>query len=401
MTKQEYMKKLQERLESFGQELQEEILEDYRQHFAEGENQGKSEEEIIEELGNIEEMIRELSEEELPEQFARRGLEPAAVTEGGVEKQPEENAGPNRETETRKSYSYSGNYKSVILEGKAANINVTRSEDERIHVDYEAKGAGSQLYYEYYQHEEDGIFYAGVRRRKGVREDENGGDTMVKVTLFGRTIISYGNVGSFGGDGNAIILNVRIPKGMPKVAAKVGAGNIYISGLELETVEGTSGSGNLEIEEIAVDRLKSHTGSGNIIVRHAEFISGSLEAGSGNVIAEGIRGRELRCGTGSGNIKGDAAVAEYRLTTGSGNIKLKAVGAAERVDMTTGSGSIKLELEGVEGMETTVRSGSGSIHVDWRGEEKQKVKNGTYAYGNSACKVRANTGSGSIKISGN
>ena len=58
MTKQEYLRKLQERLESFGQELQEEILEDYRQHFAEGANQGKSEEEIIEELGNIEEMIR-------------------------------------------------------------------------------------------------------------------------------------------------------------------------------------------------------------------------------------------------------------------------------------------------------------------------------------------------------
>ena len=401
MTKQEYMKKLQERLESFGQELQEEILEDYRQHFAEGENQGKSEEEIIEELGNIEEMIRELSEEELPEQFARRGLEPAAVTEGGVEKQPEENAGTNREAETRKSYSYSGNYKSVILEGKVANINVTQSEDERIHVDYEAKGAGSQLNYEYYQHEEDGAFYAGVRRRKGVREDENAGDTMVKVTLFGRTIVSYGNVGIFGGDSHSIVLNVRVPKGMPKLSAKVGAGNIHISAIELETAEGTSGSGNLEIEEIAVDRLKSHTGSGNIIVRHAEFISGSLEAGSGNVIAEAIRGRELRCGTGSGNIKGDAAVAEYRLNTGSGNIRLKAVGATERIDMSTGSGSIRLELEGTEGMETTVRSGSGSIQVAWRGEEKQKVKNGTYAYGNSACKVRANTGSGSIKISGN
>ena len=41
MTKLEYMKKLQEKLEKFGKELQEEILEDYRQHFAEGENEGK------------------------------------------------------------------------------------------------------------------------------------------------------------------------------------------------------------------------------------------------------------------------------------------------------------------------------------------------------------------------
>ena len=33
MTKQEYMASLQEKLERFGRELQEEILEDYRQHF--------------------------------------------------------------------------------------------------------------------------------------------------------------------------------------------------------------------------------------------------------------------------------------------------------------------------------------------------------------------------------
>ena len=68
------MAKLQEKLERFGRELQEEILEDYRQHFAEGANEGKSEEEIIEELGNIEEMIRELAEEDLPGEFAQRAM---------------------------------------------------------------------------------------------------------------------------------------------------------------------------------------------------------------------------------------------------------------------------------------------------------------------------------------
>ena len=51
-------------------------------------------------------------------------------------------------------------------------------------------------------------------------------------------------------------------------------------------------------------------------------------------------------------------------------------------------------------MEATVRSGSGSVQIGWNDEEGQKVKNGTYAYGNSACKVRASTGSGRIKIFG-
>lgn len=402
MTKQEYMKKLQEKLERFSQELQEEILEDYRQHFAEGENEGKSENEIIEELGNIEEMIRELSEDELQEEFTKRTLEPGGTTDVSGQQtgqSAEENSQEPKNTELKSSFSYSGAYKSVVLDGKVADVRVERSEDDQIHVDYEAKGVNSQLNYEYYQYEEDGTFYAGVKRKKGIRDDGEGEEKMVKVTLFGRTIISYGNVGGFS-SGQVIYLVVKVPKNVTKVVAKTGSGNVHVSGIELESLESNTGSGNVAMEEIVVDRLKGHAGSGNVVVNHAEFISGCLETGSGNVKAERIKGRDLKCGTGSGNISVDSAVAEYHLGTGSGNIKVKSVGGSERVDMSTGSGSVKLYLEDVKGMEATVRSGSGSIKIGWDNEEEQKVKNGTYAYGNSACKVRATTGSGSIKIYG-
>ena len=93
-------------------------------------------------------------------------------------------------------------------------------------------------------------------------------------------------------------------------------------------------------------------------------------------------------------------MGEYHLSSGSGNIKIKADGNAERISMSTGSGSIKLDLEGVKGMETTVRTGSGGVRVAWNEDEGQKVKNGNYTYGNGACKIKANTGSGSIKIWG-
>ena len=383
MTKQDYMAKLQEKLERFGRELQEEILEDYRQHFAEGANEGKSEEEIIEELGNIEEMIRELAEEDLPGEFAQRAMESGAVAERDVEEpvqQKSEEDKNARDTGAEGNFNYSGNYKSVVLDGKVANIHVERSEDDRIHVNYEAKGLSSQLNYEFYQYEDDGIFYAGVKRRKNLREEDDGEEKMVKVTLFGHTIISYGTVGSFGG-GQYITLTVKIPREIPKVTAKTN-------------------SGNVEIRELVADRVKGHTGSGNLAAEHVEFISAGMEAGSGNIKLERIKGKELRCNAGSGNIKADAAVADYHLNTGSGNIKLKAVGTAETVNLSAGSGSVKLELEGIEGMEATVRTGSGSAHIALGQEEAVKVKNGTYSYGNGACKVKANTGSGSIRISG-
>ncbi len=403
MTKQEYMANLQEKLERFGRELQEEILEDYRQHFAEGENEGKADEEIIEELGNIEEMIRELSEDDLPEEFAQRAMEQGGLCESAGQEVSGAGEAAQREprdTDLKRTFSYSGFYKAMVLEGKVANVRVERSEDDQIHVEYEAKGVSSQVNYEYYQYEEDGVFYAGVKRRKGARDEGDNEEKMVKVTLFGRTIISYGNVGSFSVGGQNITLTVRVPGSVPKLTAKTASGNVDISGIELESLEGNSASGNVSVDQVVADRLKAHTASGNVKVEHAEFISASLDTASGNVKAEMIKGRDLHCGTGSGNIKVDAAVAEYHLGTGSGNIKVRSVGASERIDMGTGSGSIKLEMEGAEGMEATVRSASGSVHIGWGEEDSQKVKNGTYAYGNSACKVKANTGSGSIRISG-
>ncbi|MDE6517374.1 MAG: DUF1700 domain-containing protein, partial [Acetatifactor sp.] len=65
MTKSEYMDALREKLQHYNRALEMEILEDYEQHFAEGLAAGRKEEDIIAELGNIEDMLKEFSEEDL------------------------------------------------------------------------------------------------------------------------------------------------------------------------------------------------------------------------------------------------------------------------------------------------------------------------------------------------
>lgn len=62
MNKAEYMKELIEKLNGFDEELMQEIVSDYEEHFANGAEKGKSEEEVIAELGSVDELLDELQE---------------------------------------------------------------------------------------------------------------------------------------------------------------------------------------------------------------------------------------------------------------------------------------------------------------------------------------------------
>ena len=61
MSKQEYMTKLIAALQDFGSEIREEIINDYEDHFVNGIRAGKTEDEIAEELGSIDELISDLN----------------------------------------------------------------------------------------------------------------------------------------------------------------------------------------------------------------------------------------------------------------------------------------------------------------------------------------------------
>ena len=72
MKKQEYLGKLQETLAKVMPEMLQEVMEDYQNHFELGVKNGKSEEQLCEELGDIDEFITELAQMEGIDLNARR-----------------------------------------------------------------------------------------------------------------------------------------------------------------------------------------------------------------------------------------------------------------------------------------------------------------------------------------
>ena len=367
MTKSEYLNSLQEKLEKFGKELQEEIVEDYKQHFAEGEKQGRTEEEIIEELGNVEEMIRELSE-------------------------MDQDRDPDREykkIERERNCTYIGEYNSIELSGEEADIVLEPSEGNQIQVEYENNGnLESQLQYDFYQYDKNGIFFAGVRRKYS---GEN-----TKTKILGKIMFTYQSNFFRKGD-VSIQLRVRVPKGMLRVLAATTSGDISACDLEAVELQCKTGSGDIDVSKARLKKVQLSSGSGDIDVSGIRGESASLHAASGDIELNGCEVVELAGSTASGDITMDTRVRDCRCSTGSGDIELRVKGP-ERVNCSAGSGDMKLCIQGVDGVEARISQGSGETKIYRKGEESREIKGGTYIYGNGACKVKASIGSGDMEL---
>lgn len=459
MTKAEYIGALRNKLDSFNQELQQEILEDYEQHFAEGLAAGKTEEEIIEELGAIEDMIRELPEEDIKQeiQIPEELSEEYAKQENGL-------SGAMAE----KTSVYEGDYKAVVIEGLLADVSLKESADGRILVDYRNEdSAYMQQRYRFYQYDEDGVFHVGIK--------DNGEFGSLggrkKIMLFGKTILSY-NVFSESG---TIELEVAVPAGIPRVEAVTSSGSITVNGVSARQLHVQTDSGELTVSDSAGEELKLETGSGEVQLsglkgRTIQLQGGSgdigghgiesesLEAGaasgslefrslkgqnicfhtvSGDIEGHGIRtesldagtasgdlemadlcGRtvrlhtasgdiegknimsgELSAGTGSGDVTLSGNAEEYVVKTGSGDVELRTEGEVKRVQIETGSGDVELDLTGTAAeAEIQATTGSGECVVYGANGRRYEVSFGSCIVGSGDCKVNVSTGSGDAEI---
>lgn len=403
MTRLEYMAALREKLEHFNFSLQQEILDDYEQHFAEGLSAGKSEEEIIEELGDIDDMIQEFSEEE-----RRQDLQVL-------------------ESQSQQSESYDCGYQGIEIEGLIADVVLEESGDGRLHVDYRNDGSEEmQKRYRFFQYEENNIFHVGV---KDLGEEEGG----KKIKLFGINIFS----GISTGAGNGVIqLTIRIPAGFPKVSVQTVSGDVKISEIRVAGLAVQTVSGDVDLRQSHSERLKVQTVSGDVWVEefagsevHAKTVSGELEwdnfscddfclettsgdirlncgntgevaavAVSGDIEVGNVFGRRLSAKTTSGDVEIDSGFVAYYLATASGDIELRTEENAKEVCATTGSGDVDMDLESVSSVEVSAEVRSGECVVCDRNGMRNEVERGKCVIGQGDCKVKVKIGSGDIEI---
>lgn len=419
MTKAEYMELLQKRLERFSSELQEEILEDYRQHFAEGEAEGKSEEELIAELGDIEDMICELPEDRHigagnEKVLEMQGNMPAVTGNGGNSNGendnirigndgnsnsgngnstgwgPNGNNGANGDWEREKSFVYEGAYETVVLDGKVASMLVEESPDDKIYVEYKDNSEAQR--HVYYQYEENGTFYAGFKRIESTLEVNEGRRGFIE-----RILNAIDNMQYESGVRQEITFKVKLPKGLNTIHVKSSSGKVEAKGLVTKLLKVEGGSGRLFMERVQAEEVKCGNGSGRISLHEVVALNVKCGTGSGRIEGDGVKVEMLKCGTGSGSIHMSAIAKVIKMDTGSGRIEVNCAGAVEEAAFSTGSGSVRVDMDDLTGLEAKLSTGSGRSHVNWKGTDTN-CRNKTCTFGDGSCKLRASTGSGSIEV---
>ena len=421
MNKQEYMYNLFEALRPFDEDVRNEIISDYEEHFADGLASGKTEEQIVEELGSIDELIAELKDlkgknkkgfdfdsmdiskaadnlvkgiaglvgsfagtvtkgaEKMGESFSggidefadsfAKGVTGAAEkvynkgSEFAKDISDSYKATRNSDSDTTDATTDEANGSSddateIVVEGDCANIYVTASRDNVARINYANHGtANQQLAYAFECYQKGNVLY-GIAKRKSFG-----------ITNFFKTLTSP-----------RIDLTVEVPRDYKAVTFKTASGTIKLTGISAKKAVVGGVSGGIEINSCGFETLKVN----NI---------------SGQVTVDGVNSEEVVAETISGGINVATAAEFVRAVTTSGRINLITRNVA-KVDAATVSGSIDMKLDGCSGISANVSSVSGRIDLACGDSVVRGTKSGKFTLGNGSTTVKASTVSGSISVEG-
>ncbi|MFW5438395.1 DUF4097 family beta strand repeat-containing protein [Paenibacillus apiarius] len=207
-----------------------------------------------------------------------------------------------------------------------------------------------------------------------------------------------------------------------KVSVKTGSGNILATVVEADTIALQASSGNVKAQHFKADALTFGTGSGNtdaaqitgktvnvksssgnIQVQAVEADTIALQANSGNVAADEFKAGTLTFNTGSGTVDLTNGEAALQGVTSSGDIEVKMDDLRHDADLKANSGSVTVDLANEpKSLAVDFNGGSGNGRIKWDGvtyEENSENGNSLKgSFGNGETKLKVRTGSGDFTL---
>lgn len=404
MNKAEYLNALKEALKDTDESVMEEIVSDYEEHFQVGMEYGKSEEEICEELGAIDDLVKEIRE------VYSKDTEDSKKTED-----------TNQNTAKNKSHEEDFNFRHIDGEkiGDAINNALDIAGDAISKIDVNEigrtvkstldqvtssisnftynylkdQGTGTdtgkwntESYREDVAKSYDNVVIAG-EEGKDTESTENTGeglnlivdgicaDINVRKSADGKINILYENDGNerqrqiyefynyqkgntiyagirrvgkavflFNYKQNSILINIEVPENMGDISLKTASGSIQMVDVNAGRILATTASGDLKAEEIAAKFLSLKSASGDIEAKNitADVIDNSSL--SGDLEYENIKTGECKISSTSGDVEiKEFTMRHADVSSLSGDIEIPHV-TGEDLRISSISGSVSLEV---------------------------------------------------------
>lgn len=311
MNKKEYFEKMEDILRNVDEQVKRDILADFEVHFVEGLANGRTEEEISDELGDPESLREELLS------LCKDSVKEEKANDDG-EFSYEENIGKNSKVAK------------VVADMISADICLMLSEDDLFHMSYEADGTVSYKMSQPITCNQMGDTYV-------IKQNEKQG----RFFGFRATHVEYGSSR----------LELRIPKDFKDAKIKTLSGDVDVEEVSLsENLSVESKSGDVEIEDVVVNnRLRVFTISGDIDVSNTSCVDFNAESTAGDVtVGVDEKTEKGRLKTVSGDITIDGIhKGEYNIDTVSGDVDISFSRACKgaRINGSTISGDISCDYD--------------------------------------------------------
>ena len=451
MNRQEYMDTLSKALDGFGTDIKDEIMSDYEEHFTDGLANGKTEEQIIAELGPIEDLVRELKslkdeekkdQREFIEKEAKKTFEAiskafagfigtmAAGFTNGAEKFTgsagecangfmdglsdmfdKAAEGLNKATDGFSD----GFSKAADGLGKAAEsvANKTAQFAQEVADSYKsnrnARPEQERQAQEPADDLEEEALGASFKDCTEVVAECDNADIVVEQTNGDEVIFDCDFEGT-PSQRLAYTIDFRCEDGTAyaTIKKKDTISNFFrqVSGPEhlfiklpgaISRIRLSNMAGDIEASQVAAKRMDLNTMSGDIDISNLALQDLYANSMSGDIEAKDIQASIADLKTISGDVEFEGIAANGHFNSTSGDVNAT-VSGARKVKATSISGDVDLVLENTDGYTAEVDTKSGSIDLFFGEEDHEDVRRGSYTFGSGAVEVTANSVSGDVKI---
>lgn len=362
------------------------ILSDYENHFKEGMENGKSEEEICEELGNVEEIRQAFLDEN-----------PAAMTI---------NVNSNSDT-VGNSDIYNRFYpgiQRVNAQLTDADIEIKKSSTN----DVELSVTG-------------GLADDMEALKETLRVSASVGTLSIQQEKKAGISVSYAASRLFGlkvGKYSAgIVIHIAVPEQFEKIKVKNISGDIVVNDISSEHFLVEAVSGDISVDQLNTKQCELNSKSGDIKTNNSSAKTLLIHTGSGDVGVEDCQADELFASSISGDvnviackadkidvvsISGDIKAefdksAQCRSKSTSGDCKVTIGNQVDAVVSST-SGDVNVRYIGEIGLEMALSSTSGDVSAVCGGINSKGKKKVQERFGEPDSKLKASTISGDIKV---